>query len=326
MVKSQREWPSVVDANSKKKGLGRGLSHLFGEAEAAYRAPDAEEAGAPATPAAGARTLPIAFLRPGRFQPRRHFDEAALDELASSIKQHGLLQPILARPIEGQTDLYEIIAGERRWRAAQKASLHEAPVIIQTLSDTQALEIALVENLQRQDLTALEEAEGYQRLIDEFRHSHGELGQLVGKSRSHVANMLRLLSLPEPVKAMMRDGQLSAGHARALLTAPDPVALAATVVERGLSVRDAEQLANQAKAPLKTKPSSGARGDPGRLDPSRPAGGKAKHADLLALERDLTGRLGLRVTIDAQGAGGTLSIAYRSLDQLDQVLEKLSRG
>jgi ParB family chromosome partitioning protein len=321
----------VVDANSKKKGLGRGLSHLFGEAEAAYRGPEAEESIAPAAaPTAGSKTLPIAYLRPGRFQPRRHFDEAALDELASSIRQHGLLQPILVRPVAGEADLYEIIAGERRWRAAQKASLHEAPVIIQTLSDTQALEIALVENLQRQDLTALEEAEGYQRLIDEFGHSHGALGQLVGKSRSHVANILRLLTLPATVKAMVQNGQLSAGHARALLTAPDPGALAATVAERGLSVREAEQLANQAKEAPKSKSPQGGRPDSSRADPSRPdpgrGGGKAKHADLLALERDLTGKLGLRVTIDAQGIGGTVSIAYRSLDQLDQVLEKLSRG
>jgi ParB family chromosome partitioning protein len=241
-----------------------------------------------------------------------------------------LLQPILVRPVAGEADLYEIIAGERRWRAAQKASLHEAPVIIQTLSDTQALEIALVENLQRQDLTALEEAEGYQRLIDEFGHSHGALGQLVGKSRSHVANILRLLTLPATVKAMVQNGQLSAGHARALLTAPDPGALAATVAERGLSVREAEQLANQAKEAPKSKSPQGGRPDSSRADPSRPdpgrGGGKAKHADLLALERDLTGKLGLRVTIDAQGIGGTVSIAYRSLDQLDQVLEKLSRG
>ncbi len=321
----------MVDANSKKKGLGRGLSHLFGEAEAAYRGPEAEESIAPAAAlTAGSKTLPIAYLRPGRFQPRRHFDEAALDELASSIRQHGLLQPILVRPVAGEADLYEIIAGERRWRAAQKASLHEAPVIIQTLSDTQALEIALVENLQRQDLTALEEAEGYQRLIDEFGHSHGALGQLVGKSRSHVANILRLLTLPATVKAMVQNGQLSAGHARALLTAPDPGALAATVAERGLSVREAEQLANQAKEAPKSKSPQGGRPDSSRADPSRPdpgrGGGKAKHADLLALERDLTGKLGLRVTIDAQGIGGTVSIAYRSLDQLDQVLEKLSRG
>src|SRR5271156_6185660 len=220
------EGARMAENISKKKGLGRGLSHLFGEAEAAYRVSAPEVPAAPQATAAGGSTLPVAFLRPGKFQPRRHFDEAALEELAGSIRHHGLLQPILVRPVAGQTDAYEIIAGERRWRAAQRAALHDVPVVIQTLTDTQALEIALVENLQRQDLTALEEAEGYQRLIDEFNHSHAALGELVGKSRSHVANMLRLLALPAAVKTMLQDGALSAGHARALLTAPDPEALA----------------------------------------------------------------------------------------------------
>jgi ParB family chromosome partitioning protein len=303
---------------SKKKGLGRGLSHLFGEAEAAYRASGPESAAAPQGPPAGGTTLPVAFLRPGKFQPRRHFDEAALEELASSIRHHGLLQPILVRPVADAADTYEIIAGERRWRAAQRASLHDVPVIVQTLTDTQALEIALVENLQRQDLSALEEAEGYKRLMDEFGHSHGELGDLVGKSRSHVANMLRLLALPDGVKEMIQSGALSAGHARALLTAPDPEALAKTAAERGLSVRDTERLANLAKdtrkpaAKLVLKPVTG--GKP-----------KGKHADLLALERDLAERLGLRVTIDGAGAAGVLTIAYQSIDQLDAILEKLSR-
>ncbi len=237
----------MAENTSKKKGLGRGLSHLFGEAEAAYRPAGAESAAAAPAQAGGGKALPVEYLRPGKFQPRRHFDEAALEELAGSIRHHGLLQPILVRPIAGQADAYEIIAGERRWRAAQLAALHDVPVIVQSLTDTQALEIALVENLQRQDLTALEEAEGYQRLIDEFGHSHGALGELVGKSRSHVANMLRLLALPAGVKTMLQDGALSAGHARALLTAPDPEALAKAVAERNLSVRDVERLANQAK-------------------------------------------------------------------------------
>ena len=312
----------MSESPSKKKGLGRGLSHLFGEAEAAYRPPGEPGPAAIHVPSGGALTLPVAYLRPGRFQPRRRFDDAALEELAESIRRHGLLQPILVRPIESHPDSYEIIAGERRWRAAQKASLHDVPVIVQTLSDDQSLEIALVENLQRQDLTALEEAEGYQRLIDEFKHSHAELGQLVGKSRSHVANMLRLLSLPAGVKALMQDGSLSAGHARALLTAPEPESLAKQVVERGLSVREIEKLANQAKAPAVAKPS---------LAPVVPTGvptkaGRGKNADLLALERDMTERLGLRVTIEAQGSGGTFAIAYRSIDQLDLILDKLSRA
>jgi ParB family chromosome partitioning protein len=300
-------------AESKKKGLGRGLANLLGEAEAAYRSETGGSGALAAGPARGTRTLPLAELRPGKFQPRRHFDEAALDELAQSLKAHGLLQPILVRPIDGHPHAFEIIAGERRWRAAQRAGLHEVPVVVQTLTDTQALEIALVENLQRQDLTALEEAEGYQRLIDEFGHSHAALGDLVGKSRSHVANMLRLLALPAPVKAMMQAGTLSAGHARALLTAPDPASLAGSVVQRGLSVRETERLAGEARAPRPKETTARGRG----------AGGK--HADVMALERDLSERLGLRVTIDAQGSGGTLSIAYRTLDQLDEVLEKLSR-
>jgi len=300
----------------KKKGLGRGLSHLFGEAEASYRVSTPEAPAATQAPAtAGGSTLPITYLRPGKFQPRRHFDETLLDELASSIRQHGLLQPILVRPLAGQADAYEIIAGERRWRAAQRASLHDVPVIVQTLTDTQALEIALVENLQRQDLSALEEAEGYKRLMDEFGHSHSELGELVGKSRSHVANMLRLLALPDGVKAMMQSGALSAGHARALLTAPDPEALAKDVTGRGLSVRETERIANEARDTR--KPSA-------KPAPSPPAA-KPKHADLLALERDMTERLGLRVSIDAHGSSGTLSIAYKTMDQLDDVLSKLSR-
>jgi len=306
----------VVDAGKKK--LGRGLSHLFGEAEAAYGPAEVAE-GAVAAATSGGQTLPIVFLKPGRFQPRRYFDEAALSELADSIRHHGLLQPILVRPINGEADSYEIIAGERRWRAAQKAALHDVPVIIQELSDSQALEIALVENLQRQDLTALEEAEGYQRLIDDFHHSHGELGELVGKSRSHVANMLRLLALPESVKGMLQAGKLSAGHARALLTAPDAESLAKTVTERGMSVRDTERMANAAKVAPKGKSPA-----PSAADGGAAVGAKSKNADLLALERDLTERLGLRVTIDSQGAGGTLNIAYRSLDQLDEVIEKLS--
>jgi ParB family chromosome partitioning protein len=307
----------MAENTIKKKGLGRGLSHLFGEAEAAYRVSEPEQPAAPQAPPAGNPTLPIAFLRPGKFQPRRYFDEAALEELAASIRHHGLLQPILVRPVAGETDAYEIIAGERRWRAAQRASLHDVPVIVQTLSDSQALEIALVENLQRQDLSALEEAEGYKRLMDEFGHSHGELGELVGKSRSHVANMLRLLALPDGVKAMIQSGELSAGHARALLTAPDPEALAKTVTGRNLSVRETERMANEAKDVRKP---------PAKPAPAAPAGKTAaKHADLLALERDMTERLGLRVTIDGQGSSGTLAIAYKSIDQLDGILEKLSR-
>jgi ParB family chromosome partitioning protein len=256
--------------------------------------------------------LPIARIRPGRFQPRRYFDEASIEELAASIRSHGMLQPILVRPLDGQAEIYEIVAGERRWRAAQRAELHDVPVVIQALSDSQSLEIGLIENLQRQDLGALEEAEGYQRLIDEFGHSHAELGQLLGKSRSHVANMLRLLALPPSVRTLVEAGALSAGHARALLTAPNPEALARTAAERGLSVRETERLAGNAKA---------ARKAPGKAGK---AGGARKHADLLALERDLTERLGLKVTIESRGQAGAVTIAYRTIDQLDDVIARLS--
>ena len=299
----------MVDTTGRKKGLGRGLSHLFGEAEAAYRAGDP---GSP-TVNVSSNFLPIEFLRPGRYQPRRHFDDAALAELAESIRAHGVLQPLLVRPLEGHADTYEIIAGERRWRAAQKAGRHEVPVVVRRLDDSQALEIALIENLQRQDLTALEEAEGYQRLIGEFGHSHAALGELVGKSRSHVANMLRLLALPDAVKALLQSGELTAGHARALLTAPDPAALAKTVIEKGLSVRETERLAGATR----TAPKSPA-------DSPRVKAG-AKSADLAALERDLSERLGLVVTIESRGQAGSLTIAYRTLDQLDDLLARLNR-
>lgn len=305
------KWGAVSEKRIVKKGLGRGLSHLFGEAEAAYRSDDGPESAAAGTAAPNpGRSLPVEFLQPGRFQPRQHFDEGALAELADSIRVHGLLQPILVRPLAGG-NLYEIVAGERRWRAAQLAALHEVPVVVRTLGDSQALEIALIENLQRQDLTALEEAEGYQRLIDEFSHSHGELGALMGKSRSHVANMLRLLSLPGPVKTLLQSGALSAGHARALLTAPDPEGLAKLAIERGLSVREVERLAGQAKAGPKRA---------GRKD-DKP---HAKSADLAALEHDLTARLGLKVSIVAKGKSGRISIDYITLDQLDDLIARLS--
>ena len=295
----------MPDNINKKKGLGRGLSHLFGEAEAAYRG--GEPQTAPSAAPSGLRTLPVTHLQPGKFQPRRHFDETALAELSDSIRVHGLLQPILIRPI-GAGDRYEIVAGERRWRAAQRAGLHDVPVIVQALEDSQALEIALIENLQRQDLSALEEAEGYQRLIDEFQHSHTALGELVGKSRSHIANTLRLLGLPESVKRLVQEGKLSAGHARALLGAPNIDVLARLVVGRGLSVRQTEQLANQAKAPAK---------------PAKGGKSARKDADLMALERDMSAQLGLKLSIDSRGKGGTVSIEYKTLDQLDEILMRL---
>ena len=287
-------------AEEKRKSLGRGLAALLGE--------DSElPAAAPVS--RGIRTLPIEHLRPGRFQPRKRMDDGPIQELAKSIAAKGILQPILARKLADAPDAYEIIAGERRWRAAQLAGLHEVPVIIKELSDGEALELALIENLQRQDLTAIEEAEGYRRLMEEFSHTQEKLAETVGKSRSHVANTMRLLALPDAVKEMLQSGDLTAGHARALLTATDPVHLAREIVRRGLSVREAERLAGAA-----TKKTSGAKAP-------------SKDADTRALERDLASRLGLKVEIRHQGAqGGSLTIHYTMLEQLDDVIDRLSRG
>jgi len=280
-----------------KRNLGRGLAALFAEEEDGH----AEFARS-----AAARSLPVSKLKPGPVQPRRNFDEEALEALVQSVREKGVLQPLLVRRVKGEAESYEIIAGERRWRAAQLAKLHEVPVVVREMDDSEALEVALVENIQRQDLTPLEEAEGYQRLIDEFAHSQGELGRAVGKSRSHVANMLRLLNLPEPVKRLVDDGSLSAGHARALLSYDDPAALARDVVHRGLNVRQTERLVAKLR-------SQGA----------APAGGK--DADTLALEHDLSGLLGLKVMISLKGEAGDITIYFEALEQLDDVLHRLKR-
>jgi ParB family chromosome partitioning protein len=301
-------------ADPKKKGLGRGLSALLSDAQTAYAsAGGAQGAQVDIATAVGGsqQTMPITWLTAGKYQPRRRFDDEAIAELAASIKTRGILQPILVRPLGG--DRYEIVAGERRWRAAQKAGLHDVPVLVQTLADDAAAEIALVENLQRQDLSALEEAQGYQRLIDEFGHSHSALGDALGKSRSHIANTLRLLALPDAVKTLLDEHKLTAGHARALLTAADPVALAQEVVAKGLSVRATEQLAAKSKEAAR----------PGGGGASRP---QHKSADVASLERDLTGRLGLAVSIETEGKGGRISIAYKSMEQLDDLLARLTGG
>jgi len=293
----------------RKRGLGRGLSALLGDpVSSAVK----EEGAVPAAVAAGGlKTLPVEHLRPGKYQPRHHFDQAAIDDLAQSIREKGIIQPLVVRQIAENS--YEIIAGERRWRAAQAAMLHEVPVVLRELSDTEALELALIENLQRQDLTPLEEAEGFRRLMDEFQHTQDALAKVIGKSRSHVANMIRLLGLPDPVKRMMDDGSLSAGHARALLTAEDPVGLAKQVVERGLNVRQTEKLAQEAA------------GSAGRASPTpKVSAGGEKDTDLIALERSLSNLVGLQVTITTLPRGGELSIHYNTLDQLDDVIARLS--
>jgi ParB family chromosome partitioning protein len=304
----------VTTPARKVPRLGRGLSALLGDAPSplapAGAAPGGAGAGTRGDAVATVRALPIEALEPGPFQPRGPMEAAPLQELADSIREHGVLQPILVRPKPGAAGgAYEIVGGERRWRAAQLAQLHEVPVVVRDLGDREAMAAALVENLQRQDLNALEEAEGYRRLVEEFELTQDALGQAVGKSRSHVANTMRLLALPDRVRELLRDGALSAGHARALLTAPDPEALALQVVDRGLNVRQTEALAA-------AKPR-----DPGGAE--RPAPAPAASPEVAALERELSGRLGLKIAIRQSGRGGQVTIHYRDLDQLDGVIRLL---
>jgi ParB family chromosome partitioning protein len=285
--------------DDRRRGLGRGLSALFA---------DEQEDTAAVERLRPTRTLPVEQLRPGRFQPRRRFDPEEMSPLIDSVREKGVLQPLLVRQVE--EGAYEIVAGERRWRAAQAAKLHEVPVVVRELDDREALEVALVENVQRQDLTPLEEAEGYRRLLDEFGHTQEDLARAVGKSRSHIANMLRLLGLPDDVKHLLESGALSAGHARALIGAENPLVLAKQIVEKGLNVRDAETLAGEAKGRAK----GAARGANG------------KDADTKALEHDLSQMLGLKVTLDVHGQGGMIAIHYRTLEQLDDVLRRLKNA
>jgi ParB family transcriptional regulator, chromosome partitioning protein len=279
-------------------GLGRGLSSLLGEA--------AQEAPIGGGSRAGVQSLPIASIEPHPGQPRRVFREEALGELAASIQERGVIQPIIVRP---HGHRFQIVAGERRWRAAQKARLHEIPAIVREFSDTETLEVALIENIQRQDLNAIEEAEAYQRLIDEYGHTQEVLGGLVGKSRSHVANLLRLLDLPATVRAHVESGALSMGHARALVSSSDPEGFAEEVIRRGLSVRETEKLA-QADKPKKPR--------------QPPVEYKGASADVAALERQLGDMLGLKVAIKHSPKGGTVTLHYSSLDQLDMICQRLS--
>ncbi len=290
---------------ARPAGLGRGLMALLGEDEA-------KQSGQTERLAAS-RTLPIEQLHPGRFQPRVRFDDEPFKALVESVREKGILQPILVRRDPDNPHLYEIVAGERRWRAAQAAQLHEVPVVIRELADREALEVALVENIQRQDLTAIEEADGYRRLMDEFGHTQEALSKALGKSRSHIANQLRLLTLPKTVKDFINEGHLSAGHARTLINAPDPESLAIKIVAEGLSVRDAEELAKSTRGDNK-----------GRLAPRK--GAVAKDADTLAIERELSSLLGLTVDIAFKNGGGKLTIHYKTLDQLDDVLRRISQS
>ena len=277
--------------------LGRGLAALLGDASD----------GAVRNDGNSVRSLPIESLEPGPYQPRHSPDPASLRELADSIRARGILQPLLARPHPEQPGRYQIIAGERRWRAAQLAGLHEVPALIRALADSEAMAAALVENLQRQDLNPIEEAEGYRRLTDEFHMTQEALGEAVGKSRSHIANTLRLLNLPRRVQGEVRNGALSAGHARALLSHPEPEKAALSVIARGLNVRQTEALA----AHESNRPAS--------------ASDRRKAPETLALEHTLSGRLGLKVDIAFDGAAGIVRLHYRSLDQLDGIVTLLTR-
>jgi ParB family chromosome partitioning protein len=290
--------------DGRRKGLGRGLSALMGDDGAAF----AQQEKGRASP----RDLPIEALFPNPGQPRRVFDEAKLDELAASIRDRGVLEPILVRRSASDPARYEIVAGERRWRAAQRARIHQVPVVVKEFSDSEVLEVALIENIQREDLSAIDEGAAYQRLVEEFGHTQEALSRLLGKSRSHIANQMRLLGLPDGVQSMINDGRLTAGHARALVTARDPLDLANTVLSRGLSVRQTEALAQaDATASGRTAPAG------------RPA---TKDADTRALEGELKAALGAKVDIDHKGSkGGTLTLSYRDLDQLEEICRRLKR-
>jgi ParB family chromosome partitioning protein len=287
-------------AKKRPSGLGRGLSSLLGEVsqEAPVRGGDALRGQI--------RMIPVAGIEPHPGQPRRIFQEEALDELAASIRSRGVIQPIVVRP---HGHRFQIVAGERRWRASQRARLHEIPAIVRDFSDEETLEVALIENIQRQDLNAIEEAQAYKRLLAEYGHTQEELGRLVHKSRSHVANLLRLLDLPAKIQVMVGTGELSMGHARALVSAADPEALAEEVVRRGLSVRETEKLAQAGK---------------GKKTRAAPIEYKGAGADISALERQLGDMLGLKVAIRHGPGGGTVGLSYSTLDQLDMICQRLS--
>jgi ParB family chromosome partitioning protein len=297
-----------MSPNKPASGLGRGLQALLGEQAAVPAAPAGE--AAPARSGGGVREIEIGRIRPNPEQPRVQFKEETIDELADSIAERGILQPILLRP---HGDGFEIVAGERRWRAAQRARLHTIPAIVREIDDSTAAEIALIENVQREDLNAIEEAEGYRQLIERHGHTQENIAKLVHKSRSHVANLLRLLDLPDFVRQSLLRGDISMGHARAVATATDPEALTKEVIAKGLSVRQAEERARSAK--------SAAGADPARAN-SRSA--KSLDADVVALERQLGDTLGLKVAIANNGSKGTVTLHYSSLDQLDMVCQRLS--
>lgn len=293
----------MTDQKPQGRELGRGLSALLGDER--VKKPEnipADQRG---------QSLPVEFLAPSPYQPRRIFNQDDITELTASVRERGVLQPILVRPSPNKPGYFEIVAGERRWRAAQAAQLHEVPVIIRDLSNEGVLEIALVENIQRADLNPLEEASGYLRLIEEFDHTQESLARVVGKSRSHVANTLRLLTLPDSVQQLVDQGKLSAGHARALIGAEDPAGLAAKIAKSGLNVRQTEALVKREKSPRQSAVSAAPRND----------------SDTTALERTISDVLGLKVTIEFRGekAGGKVVVHYGNLDQLDEIIKRLGQ-
>lgn len=298
----------MSERKPERRGLGRGLSALMADLQ--------PPAGATADAGPGRRSdlmVPVERLLPNPDQPRRDFSPEALAELAGSLKARGVIQPLIVRRHPSQADSWQIVAGERRWRAAQIAQLHEVPVIVRDFDDTEVLEVAIIENIQRADLNALEEALGYRQLMDRFGHTQEKMAEALSKSRSHIANLLRLLTLPQEVQGWLREGKLTAGHARALVSTADPVALARQVIARGLSVRETERLAQAPKSAGKPSPHAKGAGD--------------KDADTRVLEQDLSANLGMSVVIDHKGFdGGKVIITYRDLDQLDQLCQLLSQN
>ncbi len=290
--------------NQKKRGLGRGLSALMSDVQSDIAPRDQ------ATPRRPDLRVPIEKVRPNPDQPRRTFSREALEELASSVREKGIIQPLIVRENPKGSESYEIVAGERRWRAAQMAQLHEVPVILRDYDDSEVLEIAIIENIQRADLNPVEEAQGYRQLMDRFGHTQEKLAEALGKSRSHIANLMRLLNLPDEILGYLRDGKLSAGHARALVVLEDPIPLARRAVAQGMSVRDVEKAAKEPRSPIKR---------PGAAAPS-------KDADTRALEGELSANLGMAVVIDTKPGeeGGSLTIRFRSLDQLDDLCRVLT--
>jgi ParB family chromosome partitioning protein len=296
--------PDGPKPSAKPSGLGRGLSALMGDRDLDL-SPQSGEAPK------GLKTVDTALLQPNPFQPRKTFDQDALEDLTNSIKEKGILQPLVVRPAPGRPGAFQIIAGERRWRAAQRAQLHQVPVIVREMDDAEALEIAIIENVQRAGLNAIDEAQGYKQLAEQFGHSQEQIAQIIGKSRSHIANTVRLLNLPPAVQTMIAEGKLSAGHARGLINAPDPERLAREIVEGGLNVRESEKKAQSAKGKSNKPPAPPAR----------------KDADTRVLEDQVASHLGLAVSIDHKGEkGGRITIAYTTLEQLDDVVARLSRA